>query len=122
MELVGKFFIRKKKAKEGFEYPYLRLPVDFSQLVGCEAEIYRVEDWFFIRVVGNRVANSENILSEDKTPQPSKRKSNNIKNQKSSYNLLNCSDSRKKWARPDSNRGPPPCEGDVITTRPRAPG
>lgn len=25
-----------------------------------------------------------------------------------------------KWARPGSNWGPPPCEGDVITTRPQA--
>ncbi len=26
-----------------------------------------------------------------------------------------------KWARPDSNRGPSPRKGDVITPRPRAP-
>ncbi len=26
----------------------------------------------------------------------------------------------KKWARPDSNRGPTPCKGVVITARPRA--
>ena len=27
---------------------------------------------------------------------------------------------KHEWARPDSNRRPSPCEGDVITTRPRA--
>ncbi|MCR8454630.1 MAG: hypothetical protein NDP13_06560, partial [Crenarchaeota archaeon] len=57
MELVGKVVIRKKKAKEGFEYPYLRLPVEFSEIIGREAEIYRDREWFFIRIVANRVAN-----------------------------------------------------------------
>src|SRR5439155_18133522 len=27
---------------------------------------------------------------------------------------------REEWARPDSNRRPSPCQGDVITARPRA--
>ncbi len=30
-------------------------------------------------------------------------------------------DKRVTWARPDSNRGPSPRKGDVITPRPRAP-
>ncbi|MEM0214705.1 MAG: hypothetical protein QW384_01795 [Archaeoglobaceae archaeon] len=53
MELVRKVAIRKKKAKEDFEYPYLLLPVEFSELIGCEAEIYRDKEWFFIHIVGN---------------------------------------------------------------------
>ncbi|MEM1957356.1 MAG: hypothetical protein QXX76_03705 [Archaeoglobaceae archaeon] len=68
MELVGKVVIRKKKAKKGFEYPYLRLPVKFSELIGCEAEIYRVYCGFLIAIprVANRVANFESIQAKIK--------------------------------------------------------
>ena len=33
MKLVGECIVEKKKAKEGFEYPVVRFPKDFSELI-----------------------------------------------------------------------------------------
>ncbi|MEM3795706.1 MAG: hypothetical protein QXJ98_00320, partial [Archaeoglobaceae archaeon] len=117
MEHVGKVVIRKKKAKKGFEYPYLLLPVEFSELIGREVEIYRDREWFFIHIVANRVANFESIPSENRILQPSNRKASNPEKREFNDSLSRVSNPRKTWARPDSNRGSPPCKGDVITAR-----
>ncbi|MEM1576492.1 MAG: hypothetical protein QXT98_03140, partial [Archaeoglobaceae archaeon] len=53
---------------------------DFSELIGCEAEIYRDKEWFFIHIVGNSVGNFGSIPSENKNPQLSNRKSSHSKN------------------------------------------
>ena len=121
-DFIAKVVIRKKKAKEGFEYPYLLLPVEFSELIGREAEIYRVDCGFLIAIpqVANRVGNFESIPSENKNPQRSERKSSNPEKREFNDSLSRVSNPRKTWARPDSNRGPSPCQGDVITARLRA--
>ena len=42
MKFVGKCSISKKKAKEGFEYPIIRLPREYSGIIGKEAKIYEI--------------------------------------------------------------------------------
>ncbi|MCX8172976.1 MAG: hypothetical protein N3D09_05145, partial [Archaeoglobaceae archaeon] len=81
-EMVKKVVIRKKKAKEGYEYPILILPVEFLDLVGFEAEIYRVKDGFFVRIpqvgnskmVGNSMAEVGNSKIENENKNSSKNK------------------------------------------------
>ncbi|MDI9643109.1 MAG: hypothetical protein QFX37_06265 [Archaeoglobales archaeon] len=40
--------------------------MELPKLIGREAEIYRFEDWFFIHIVANRVANFESIPNKNK--------------------------------------------------------
>ncbi len=60
MKLVGKSIIGKKKAKEGFEYPIVRFPKEFSELIGKEARIYEIDKNKFLISIDE---NSEDKLS-----------------------------------------------------------
>ena len=58
MKLVGKSIIGKKKAKEGFEYPIVRFPKEFSELIGKEAKIYEIDkNKFLISIDENELPN-----------------------------------------------------------------
>ena len=58
MKFVGKCSISKKKAKEGFEYPIIRFPKEYSDMIGKIAEIYEIdENKFLISVDENELAN-----------------------------------------------------------------
>ncbi len=59
MKLVGKCFISKKKAKEGFEYPIVRFPKEYSELIGKAAKIYEIDKNKFLISVDE---NSEDKL------------------------------------------------------------
>jgi hypothetical protein len=43
MKLIGKCSISKKKAKEGFEYPIIRFPKEYLELIGRETKIYEID-------------------------------------------------------------------------------
>ena len=98
-----------------FSYPIIRLPRELKELAGRIANIYQTEidgvEGFFVALqldkldnlgkLDNFVESNRQINSRSKSsPEPSFRKSS----------------TKERWARPDSNRRPPPCEGDVITT------
>ena len=71
MKFVGKCSISKKKAKEGFEYPIIRFPKEYSEIIGKIAEIYEIdENKFLISVdeneLDNRLDNSYALIKVDK--------------------------------------------------------
>ena len=57
MRLVGKSIIGKKKAKEGFEYPIVRFPKEFGEIIGKEAKIYEIEKNKFLILVDRELDN-----------------------------------------------------------------
>ena len=48
MKLIGECIVGKKKAKEGFEYPIIRFPKEFAELIGKRAVIYQIDEKNFI--------------------------------------------------------------------------
>ena len=48
MKLVGKSVIGRKRAKEGFEYPIVRFPKEFKDLIGKEVRIYQINENNFL--------------------------------------------------------------------------
>ena len=92
-----------------FSYPIIRLPRERKELAGRIANVYEADidgvEGFFVALqldnLDKFVESNGQINSEpESTPEPSFRKST----------------AKNKWARPDSNRRPPPCQGDVITS------
>ncbi len=68
MKLVGECIVGKKRAKEGFEYPIIRFPKDFSELIGKEAKIYEIDkNRFLISVDENELSNQlDNLIDFSK--------------------------------------------------------
>ncbi len=60
MKLIGKCSISKKKAKEGFEYPIIRFPLEYKEIIGKKAKIYEIDKNKFLISVDE---NSEDKLS-----------------------------------------------------------
>ena len=71
MKLVGKSIIGKKKAKEGFEYPIIRFPLEYKEIIGKEAKIYEIDkNRFLISVdekeLSNKLDNFYVLIRVDK--------------------------------------------------------
>jgi len=71
MKSVGKCSVGKKKAKEGFEYPIVRFPKEFSEMIGKEAKIYEIDMGMFLISIDedeldNRLDNSYVLVQVDK--------------------------------------------------------
>ena len=71
MKLVGKSVIGKKKAKEGFEYPIIRFPLEYKEIIGKEAKIYEIDkNKFLISIdeseLDNKLDNSYVLVKVDK--------------------------------------------------------
>ena len=71
MKLVGKSIIGKKKAKEGFEYPIVRFPNKYSEIIGREAKIYEIDENEFLVLIGedgldNKLDNPHVLVRVDK--------------------------------------------------------
>jgi hypothetical protein len=107
-------------------YPTIRLPREFTALIGESARIYLGEDKdkFAFKViidkkVDNFCTNSEKSQLEDRLSELeseiSELKSLLLLNESDSFHK-NKKESLRRWARPDSDRRPPPCQGDVITS------
>jgi hypothetical protein len=108
---VKKIFTTKislQSHKPAFSYPIIRLPRDLKELAGQIVNIYETEidgvRGFFV------TSHLANLAKLDKST------TNNGQSQKDPQSpLIRQSTPENQWARPDSNRRPPPCEGDVIT-------
>jgi hypothetical protein len=92
-----------------FSYPIIRLPRDLKELAGRIVNIYEIEidgiRGFFV------APHLANLAKLDKSVGHSAELNSSPK-----CGLIAKSTQKERWARPDSNRRPPPCEGDVITT------
>ncbi len=139
MEPIGKSKIGKLSAK-GNNYPQLRLPQRYVNTVGEVADVFETEHegkQAFLIVTEHGVPKedmvlkpSEEVLKQQPHESLDKRLSAlesqiaelktlllTTQNQKAPRSpLFHQSTPKNQWARPDSNRRPPPCEGDVITT------
>jgi hypothetical protein len=95
-----------------FSYPIIRLPRELKALAGRIANVYQTEidgvQGFFIALQLDKLDNLDKFV-ESNGQKNSQQKS-------SSEPVISSKHPKKRWARPDSNRRPPPCEGDVITT------
>ena len=92
-----------------FSYPIIRLPRELKELAGHVASIYDGEingfrGFFVVPHLANLAKLDENIEDADQNDLWPK------------CGLIDQSTPKNQWARPDSNRRPPPCQGDVITS------
>jgi len=103
---VKKIFTTKislQSHKPAFSYPIIRLPRDLKELAGQIVNIYETEidgvRGFFV------TSHLANLAKLDKST------TNNGQSQKDPQSpLFRQSTPKNQWARPDSNRRPPPCE------------
>ena len=133
MQLIGKSKIGKLSAK-GIDYPQLRLPKLYHDAVGKTACIYETEHeggQAFLIVTEKSVPQentvlkpSEKVLKQQPHESLDKRLSAlesqiaelktlllTTQNQKTPQSpLFRQSTPKNQWARPDSNRRPPPCQ------------
>ena len=120
MKLLGKSKVIKHKAKPEIVYPLIRLPQSEVDLAGETAHIFKTE---YNGKPVYVIALEEELNCELKVTQPETKPDLEARIEaleKKLYTLLESEnkenkDKKEKWARCDSNTGPPPCEGDVIT-------
>ena len=92
-----------------FSYPIIRLPRDLKELAGQIVSVYETEiegiyGFFVAPHLANLAKSSKFVNNETQANSRPKCGLNASKTQK------------EPWARPDLNRRPPPCQGDVITS------
>jgi hypothetical protein len=140
MQLIGKSKVTKLNAKAGIVYPLIRLPKIYAGEIGKTAEIFETKHEnkraLVVTFDEQTEVSSEIIQLTPKVIQPHcqqdlestlcelesqivelKSLLLTTQNQKAPQSPLFRQSTRKiQWARPDSNRRPPPCQGDVITS------
>jgi len=109
LQIMKKIFTTKislQSSNPTFSYPIIRFPRELKELAGRVATIYQTEiegvQGFFIALQLDNLDNLDKFV-EDRTR-------GNLTAYKA---LIDQSTPKERWARPDSNRRPPPCEGDV---------
>jgi hypothetical protein len=129
---IGKSKVTKLKAKAGVVYPLIRLPKTYADEIGKVAEIFETQhnDRRALLVTFNEGAGpSEVIRSDSKVIQLSpeviqldgfegiENPLSTLESKIDELKSLICqgasaasADKEKRWARPDSDRRPPPCE------------
>ena len=131
MEFIGTSKIGKLSVK-GFDYPQLRLPKSCSRAIGDLANIFETEyggKQAFLIVTEKDMSNSDMVLKpsskvlKPKAEIAAEARLSSLESEISdlkSMLILNEGASLReiqlRWARPDSDRRSPPCQGDVITT------
>jgi hypothetical protein len=135
MRFLGKSKIGRLTAKKGKIYPQIRLPPRLTDTIGEIADVFETErngKRAFLLVTKQSVLHNDTVLQPNKkVVKPNGEIDNDHRfealesqiSELKSLLLLNEGDSLHKnknetdseWARPDSNRRPPPCQGDVIT-------
>jgi len=140
MQYIGKSKISKLRSKPTIVYPQLHLPKRYFDLIGQTAHFFEIEDidgahaFFTITdQTGRERAQPKNLvlklasevskLNCQKDVEERLLELESQINELKSLLLLNESfslhnnkkEDEHEWARPDSNRRPPPCQGDVIT-------
>jgi hypothetical protein len=126
-------------SKPNVKYPIIRLPQEYVEIIGQRAHIYKTDhDGRPAFLVVPYTPDSGQLTAESKSRvsklsletdtearlsalelQIAELKSLLLTKRKSKSSqspLFRQSTPKNQWARPDSNRRPPPCEGDVITT------
>jgi hypothetical protein len=95
-----------------FSYPIIRLPRELKELAGRIANIYQTEidgvEGFFVAL------QLDNLGKLDKSVESNGKI--NSRSKSSPEPVISSKHPKNQWARPDLNRRPPPCQGDVITT------
>ena len=90
-----------------FSYPIIRLPRDLKELAGQTVNVYEMQidgiRGFFVSPHLANLANSVECFDD-----------NDQANSSPKCGLIDKSTPKERWARPDSNRRSPPCQGDVI--------
>ena len=68
MKFIGKCSIGKKKTKERFEYPIIRFPKEFQNLIGKEVRTYQLDEKNFLisLELDNKLYNSIEFIKVDK--------------------------------------------------------
>ena len=113
MRLLGKSKVVRKQAKPEFTYPIVRLPQSEINLAGETAYVFKTEHNGKPVYI---ISLEEELNCELKVVQPETRSNIELRLEALEKEVYKTSKSKKeKWARCDSNAGPPPCEGDVIT-------
>jgi len=134
MQLIGKSKIGKLSAK-GNDYPQLRLPPQYANTVGEVADVFETEHegkQAFLIVTEHSVPKEDTVLKPSEEvlkPRPHGNLDQCLsalesqiaelqslllvnENKKAPQSpLFRQSSPKNKWARPDSNRRPPPCQG-----------
>jgi hypothetical protein len=132
MQLIGKSKVTKLNAKVGIVYPLIRLPRIYADKIGKTADIFETQhgDKRALVVTFDVLAEagSEVIQLTPKVIQPycqknlearlcelesqiEKLKSILFSNESEGFTKI-----ENQWARPDSNRRPPPCQGGGFGT------
>ena len=122
MQQICTHTISVQNSTPSHAYPIIRLPREFQELVGSKAGIYQTAydgKLAFLITVDKPV---DKICANEGRSQFAERlcaleiEISELKSALSNNELEKLSKTENKWARPDSDRRPPPCEGDVITT------
>jgi len=136
MRSTGTSKIGPLSAKKGKVYPQIRLSPHLADAIGEIADVFETErdrKRAFLLVTKQCVVADDTVLQpNEKVVKPNAEKDNNQRFQElesqirelRSLLLLNegdCLHKNKKedgleWARPDSNRRSPPCQGDGFST------
>jgi hypothetical protein len=130
MQLLGKAKIGRLSAK-GIDYPQLRLPRKYSWIVGKSADIFATEyegKQAFLVVTGYSMPNDDAVLKPNEEvlklidgvttesrllvlESEIRALKTFILNNESLVDNCNEKGAQDEWARPDSDRRPPPCQG-----------
>jgi hypothetical protein len=93
-----------------YSYPIIRLPRELKGLAGRIANVYQTEisglEGFFVAL------QLDNLDKLDKFVESNGQI--NSRSKSSPEPVISSNTPENQWARPDSNRRPPPCQGDVI--------
>lgn len=120
MKLLGKSKVIKHKAKPEITYPLVRLPQSEIDFAGETAHIFKTElngkPVYVIALEEELHCELKVVQLEEKSDLEARIEAleKEVYKYSISENKEN-KDKKEKWARCDSNAGPPPCEGDVIT-------
>ena len=142
MQLIGKSKVTKLNAKAGIVYPLIRLPKIYANQIGKTADIFETQHGnkrALVVTFGDlSEASSEVIQLTPEVIQPDCQKDLEARlcelesqiqklksllleneNQKAPQSpLFRQTTPENQWARPDSNRRPPPCEGSFSKFEP----
>jgi hypothetical protein len=136
MRFIGKSKIGRLSAKKGKIYAQIRLPPQLADIIGDIADVFETEHddkRAFLLVTKQSVLERDKVLQPDEKVVKLDDETDNDRrfkalksdiNELKSLLLLNESTSLHKnekedgheWARPDSNRRPPPCQGGEFCT------
>jgi len=111
--IMKKIFTTKislQSSNPTFSYPIIRLPRELKELAGRIANIYQTEiggvQGFFIALQLDKLDKLDKFVESYGEINPCSKSSPEP--------VISSKHPKKRWARPDSNRRPPPCEGDGL--------